>query len=156
MNRSTLPFRPRASVLALEPRVLFDGAGAVAAAGQWYDDPEQALASFQPAAVAAEAPASAPLLGALEAKATEGAQEGGAPLYELGDAALLVDSAVTMAHASMSDFIAGTSPVSLAAMFDGGQGHGDAQRIASAEALRQDILAGAGMSRSVSATTRLC
>ena len=31
MTRSKLPFRPRASVLALEPRVLFDGAGAIAA-----------------------------------------------------------------------------------------------------------------------------
>ena len=34
-----LPFRPRASVLALEPRVLFDGAAAVATVDHLADAP---------------------------------------------------------------------------------------------------------------------
>ena len=42
MNRSKLPFRPRASVLALEPRVLFDGAGAIAAMDYLADAPAKA------------------------------------------------------------------------------------------------------------------
>ena len=39
MTRSKLSFRPRASVLALEPRVLFDGAGAMAAVDYLADVP---------------------------------------------------------------------------------------------------------------------
>ena len=43
MTRSKhLPFRPRASVLALEPRVLFDGAGAIAAMDYLADAPAKA------------------------------------------------------------------------------------------------------------------
>ena len=45
MIRTNLPFRPRSSVLALEPRVLFDGAGAIAVVDHLADAPAHAEAA---------------------------------------------------------------------------------------------------------------
>lgn len=78
MQKNKLKFRPASRAIALEPRLLFDGAGAVAVVDAQADQPAE-----PPPAPAAEAPAPAPEAApepaaAAESPASTGSGDGGA------------------------------------------------------------------------------
>ncbi|WP_157421842.1 hypothetical protein [Acidovorax sp. Root219] len=131
MTQSASPFRPRSRALALEPRLLFDGAGALAVADHVSDDfhktpttPKAAVAADSDAPRAQEMPRP-------EAAAPAQPSTPGVP-----------PEAVAQALDSVRSYVANTSAADLLALFNGGKANPGAEGLLAAEALRQDILSG--------------
>ena len=114
MTRSKLPLRPRSSALALEPRVLFDGAGAVAAVDHLADAPTDAHQDAPKPQADAEktTPATPAALG--QPRAGEEAA-GIAPLAQGTTTVLVVDVRVADYASLLADLPANTTVVVVGA-----------------------------------------
>ena len=114
--------------------MLFDGAGAVAAADHVSDDfHHKAPATPQTPVTARDSYAPQ----APDVQRQEAAQ---APAQ--ASAPVIPPEAVAQAQDSVRSYVANTSAADLLALFNGGKAQASAEGLAAAEALRQDILAG--------------